>query len=62
MRVFHLHRLGPTTEAMGRQDPPAPPVRSAPFGLYACSSLESSFEAFFDRFSLTDCLWKAHGA
>lgn len=29
MRVFHLHRLGDTTEAMGRQNPPAPGVTPA---------------------------------
>ena len=30
------------------------------FGIYACSPGDSSFEALFTDFSLTDCLWKAH--
>ena len=30
------------------------------FGIYACSPGDSSFEAVFTDFSLTDCLWKAH--
>jgi regulation of enolase protein 1 (concanavalin A-like superfamily) len=46
---------------MGRLDPPAPARQPVPFGLYACSPLESSFEARFDHLKLEDCLWKAHG-
>ena len=30
------------------------------FGIYACSPGNSSFEALFTDFALTDCLWKAH--
>ncbi len=60
MRVFHLHRLGDTTEAMGRQNPPAPAETAVRFGLYACSPLEGSFTATFDRFRLGECLWSAH--
>lgn len=30
------------------------------FGIYACSPEESSFEAVFSEFSLTECKWKAH--
>jgi regulation of enolase protein 1 (concanavalin A-like superfamily) len=61
MRIFHLHILGETTAEMGRLDPPAPARQPVPFGLYACSPLESSFEARFDHLKLEDCLWKAHG-
>ncbi len=60
LRIFHLHRLGETTAEMGRLDPPAPPERSVRFGLYACSPLDSSFEAVFDNFQLEDCIWKSH--
>ncbi len=60
MRVFHLHRLGETTEAMGRLNPPAPAKVPVSFGLYACSPLEGSFTAAFSRFQLGDCLWEAH--
>ncbi|MFW6288791.1 MAG: DUF1349 domain-containing protein [Spirochaetota bacterium] len=62
MRVFHLHRLGATTEAMGSLDPPAPPEVPLRFGLYACSPLEGSFTAVFSRFRLSECLWEAHGS
>jgi len=60
MRVFHLHRLGETTEAMGRLNPPAPAETAVRFGLYACSPLEGSFTASFSRFQLSECLWEAH--
>lgn len=62
MRVFHLHKLGETSEEMGRMEPlPADgvPVR---FGLYACSPTQSSFTAEFDEFTLTDCVWASHFA
>jgi uncharacterized protein len=61
MRIFHLHALGETTLEMGKLNPPAPAEQSIHFGLYACSSLDSSFEAKFDNLKLEDCLWKAHG-
>jgi uncharacterized protein len=60
MRIFHLHRLGETTEAMGKLDSPAAPEHPLKFGLYACSPLESSFEAVFDNIKLEDCIWRAH--
>lgn len=62
IRIFHLHCLGETSLEMGRLDPPAPAERSLRFGLYACSPLNSSFEAKFDHFKFDDCLWKAHGS
>jgi regulation of enolase protein 1 (concanavalin A-like superfamily) len=60
MRLFHLHKLGETTAEMGQSDPPMPAAQSIPFGIYACSPLQSSFEARFDNFSLEPCLWRAH--
>jgi regulation of enolase protein 1 (concanavalin A-like superfamily) len=60
MRIFHLHRLGETTEEMGRLDPPAPAVSPIQFGLYACSPLESSFEAHFSDVWLDEGQWMAH--
>jgi len=60
MRVFHLHLLGETSAEMGRLDPPLPAARSISFGVYACSPLDSSFEARFDNLALVDCLWRAH--
>ena len=60
MRVFHLHCLGETTEAMGKQNPPLTAKRSIDFGLYACSPSESSFKAKFSKFKMDDCLWEAH--
>ncbi len=60
MRIFHLHCLGETTEEMGQLDPPAPAERAVRFGLYACSPLDSSFEARFDRLALDVCRWRAH--
>ena len=60
MRVFHLHSFGETTAEMGRLDPPAPAEKPVRFGLYACSPLESSFQANFDGFVLEPTLWKAH--
>lgn len=60
MRVFHLHRLGETTPEMGRLNPPAPAALPVRFGFYACSPLDSSFDALFTNLSLQDCLWLAH--
>jgi regulation of enolase protein 1 (concanavalin A-like superfamily) len=60
MRIFHLHRLGETTVAMGKSDPPMPvdvPIR---FGVYACSPLDSSFTATFSAMILEPCKWLAH--
>ena len=60
MRIFHLHSLGETSLEMGQLNPPAPPVQSIQFGFYACSPLNSSFEARFSNFKLEQCLWMAH--
>lgn len=59
MRIFHLHSLGSTSEAMGKLKQVAS-NKTISFGLYACSPLESSFTASFSHFSLEDCLWLAH--
>ncbi|MCA9733091.1 MAG: DUF1349 domain-containing protein [Deferribacteres bacterium] len=60
MRIFHLHKLGETTEHMGKHNPPLPPEMPVRFGLYACSPLESSFTAIFDKMRLEECQWQAH--
>ena len=60
MRIFHLHKLGETTAAMGKQYPPARPEQSIRFGIYACSPLDSSFTAVFEDLSLEECRWLAH--
>ena len=60
MRIFHLHSLGETSLEMGKLNPPAPPSQPIPFGLYACSPLNSSFEARFSSCKLEECLWMAH--
>ena len=60
MRVFHLACLGETTPDMAKLNPPAPPAQPVRFGVYACSPLNSSFAAIFDRMTLEDCVWQAH--
>ncbi len=60
MRVFHLNTLGETTDKMGQADPPLPAMHEVPFGLYACSPLDSSFTARFSSMCYEPCLWKAH--
>ena len=60
MRIFHLHSLGETSLEMGKLDPPAPPAQPIQFGFYACSPLNSSFEARFSKFKLEKCLWTSH--
>jgi uncharacterized protein len=60
MRIFHLHVLGETTPEMGRLNPAAPAKQAIELGVYACSPLESSFEARFDEAKLEPCLWQAH--
>ena len=62
MRIFHLHCLGETTPEMGRLNPPAAAAQAVPFGFYACSPLNSSFEARFEHWKLEPCLWTAHAA
>ena len=60
MRIFHLSKLGETTAEMGRTDPPNPPARPAGIGFYACSPLDSSFEAVFDHISIAPSIWRSH--
>ncbi len=60
MRIFHLHSLGDTSVEMGRLNPPIPAVKPIRFGLYACSPLNSSFEAKFNNFKFDNCMWIAH--
>ena len=60
MRIFHFHCLGETTAEMGKLNPPAPAKLAVRFGLYACSPLNSSFEAKFEDFKFENCLWIAH--
>lgn len=62
MRIFHLADLGETTPQMGQQDPPAPPLKPAPMGLYACSPLDSSFTAVFDNLTVEPTRWMSHPA
>ncbi|MEI7848555.1 MAG: DUF1349 domain-containing protein [Chloroflexota bacterium] len=62
MRVFHLHVLGETSAEMGKLNPPAPTSQPIRFGLYACSPLNSSFEARFEDWKFEDCQWLAHEA
>ena len=61
MRIFHLYKLGETSEEMGKLNPPAHPEKPVEFGLYACSPLESSFTATFNNIKFEKCKWKAHG-
>lgn len=44
MRIFHLHEE----------------IETINLGIYACSPLQSSFEAKFSEFSLSDCIWKPY--
>lgn len=44
MRMFHLHK---TSEKLQ-------------IGVYACSPLESSFNAVFSLFGISDCVWPLH--
>jgi len=60
MRIFHLHKLGETSEEMGKLNPPAFPEQSISFGLYACSPLESSFTATFEDINVEKCKWREH--
>ncbi len=61
LRIFHVHRLGKPSGEMDDLKPATSTEQSIRFGLYACSPLNSSFEAKFDRFQLDNCLWKAYG-
>jgi regulation of enolase protein 1 (concanavalin A-like superfamily) len=62
MRIFHLHKLGETTQEMGKHNPPLPPTSTVNFGVYACSPSNSSFTATFTDMNLSPCLWQAHSA
>ncbi|WP_338556419.1 DUF1349 domain-containing protein [Paenibacillus sp. KS-LC4] len=44
MRIFHLFEGGEEIQ----------------FGVYACSPEQSSFEAVFSEFEMTECKWKMH--
>ena len=60
MRIFHLHKLGETTEEMAKCHPPHSPQNAVKFGVYACSPLVSSFTATFSDMNLEACQWPAH--
>ncbi|NLS11526.1 DUF1349 domain-containing protein [Vibrio sp. SM6] len=60
MRIFHLHQLGETSLEMGQANPPMTATQPVQFGLYACSPLQSSFEAVFSDMKMEPCLWRAH--
>lgn len=62
MRIFHLHKLGETTEEMGKCNPPQPARNTVKFGVYACSPLDSSFTAEFHNTKYEPCKWLAHSA
>ena len=62
MRIFHLHVLGATTEAMGQANPPKAATAAVPVGLYACSPGESSFKATFSELEMEACRWQPHSA
>eukprot|EP00768_Dysnectes_brevis_P008114 gnl/Dysnectes_brevis/7168_a11765_409.p1 GENE.gnl/Dysnectes_brevis/7168_a11765_409~~gnl/Dysnectes_brevis/7168_a11765_409.p1 ORF type:complete len:200 (+),score=14.37 gnl/Dysnectes_brevis/7168_a11765_409:74-673(+) len=46
LRIFHMHGLKPDEDVK--------------IGVYACSPMDSSFEAVFDQFELGECLWEEH--
>jgi regulation of enolase protein 1 (concanavalin A-like superfamily) len=60
MRIFHLAALGDTTPEMAKSDPPLSPEQPIELGVYACSPLDSSFEAVFQDPLLTACQWEPH--
>ena len=60
MRIFHIHKLGETTAAMGKANPPLPANATVRFGVYACSPLKSSFTATFSQMKFGKCRWLPH--
>jgi regulation of enolase protein 1 (concanavalin A-like superfamily) len=62
MRIFHLHKLGETTELMGKSNPPLTPDNGVAFGVYACSPTDSCFVAKFSEMRLEASNWKAHNS
>lgn len=62
MRIFHIHKLGETTEDMGKRYPPQSAQNAVRFGVYACSPSTSSFTATFSDMRLEPCQWLAHEA
>jgi len=60
LRIFHLHKLGETTEEMGKSNPPLSTASAIKFGVYACSPLNSSFTATFSDMQIAECQWLAH--
>jgi regulation of enolase protein 1 (concanavalin A-like superfamily) len=59
LRIFHLHRLGETTEEMGSAAV-LPDGSTVGIGVYACSPEDSSFEAQFDQIRLQPSVWQPH--
>lgn len=62
MRIFHLHKLGETTQEMGFNDDFSTGIQPIKFGVYACSPLESSFTAVFRDMRFEPCQWGKHSA
>jgi regulation of enolase protein 1 (concanavalin A-like superfamily) len=62
MRIFHLHDLGETTQAMGTANPPLKSIDPVRFGVYACSPLDSSFTATFSEIDIVKSTWLPHEA
>lgn len=60
MRVCHFHALGETTREMGHEASPDTKGKEVLVGLYACSPLDSSFEAVFDSILLEENQWAPH--
>ena len=60
MRIFHIHKLGDTTEKISRQNSLELPKQTINFGLYACSPLDSSFIATFSVLNFEKCKWISH--
>lgn len=62
MRIFHLHRLGETDPLLAAQVLPQGEAPAIALGLYACSPMDSSFNARFSELRLEPCGWQGHGA
>jgi regulation of enolase protein 1 (concanavalin A-like superfamily) len=60
MRIFHMHLLGETTAAMGKEKQMSGKAASVRVGLYASSPMDSSFTARFSEIELTECRWTSH--
>lgn len=62
VRIFHISKLGETTQEMGFNDDFSAGIAPVKFGLYACSPLESSFTAVFKEMKFEPCQWEKHCA